>query len=67
MRLILPMLLPIIAALVIWLLPKGKRALENGYTIAVLILSAFFALLCTFGAEASLILWQLTDKIAIAL
>ena len=67
MRLILPMILPVIAALAIWLLPKGKRALENAYMLAALVVSALFALLCTFGGEESLTLWQLTDKIAIAL
>ena len=67
MRLILPVILPIIAALLIWLLPKGKRALENTYTIAALALSALSALICAFSIEESLTLWQLTDTIAIAL
>ena len=67
MRLILPVILPIIAALAIWLLPKGKRALENRYTMAVLVVSALFALFCAFSSEESLTLWQLTDQIAIAL
>ena len=66
MRLILPMILPILAALLIWLLPKGKRALENSYTIAALAVSALFALICAFGSEENLILWQLTDSISIA-
>ena len=67
MRLILPMLLPIIAALAIWLLPKGKRRMENAYMLAALIISALFALLCAFSSEASVTLWQLTDRIAIQL
>lgn len=67
MRLILPMILPMIAALVIWLLPREKRALENRYTIAALFVSALFALLCAFSREESLTLWQLTDSISIEL
>jgi len=67
MRLILPLILPIIAALAVWLLPKGKRGLENGYTISALVVSALFAFLCTFGSEESLTIWQLTDKIAVVL
>ena len=67
MRLILPMILPVIAALAIWLLPKGKRKLENGYTISVLIASAVFAAICIFSGENSLTLCRLTDKITITL
>ena len=67
MLLIFPLILPIAAALLIWLLPVDKRRLYNGFTLAALAVSALCALAIALGGERSVLLWQMTPGIAIAL
>ena len=67
MLLILPLILPIAAALLIWALPKDNRKLADGFSIAALAVSALCALAAVLQGEMSLTLWRLTDTIAIQL
>ena len=67
MLLILPLILPIAAALLIWALPRNNRRLTDGFAIAALAVSALCALAAALKGDQSLTLWRLTDTIAIQL
>ena len=67
MMLLLPVILPIAAAICVWLIPKDDRKLLNTYTCAVLFISAAIAIVCALGGEKSITLWQMSTEIAIAL
>ena len=67
MLLILPLILPIAAALLIWALPRDNRRLTDGFAIAALAVSALCARAAALKGDQSLTLWRLTDTIAIQL
>ena len=67
MLLILPLILPLAAALLIWALPRDNRRMANGFTLGALILSAVCALAAVFSGEAAVTLWRLTENISISL
>ena len=67
MLLILPLILPIAAALLIWALPRDNRRLTDGFAIGALAISALRALAAALKGDTSLTLWRLTDTIAIQL
>ena len=67
MIMLLPVFLPIIGALLIWCIPEERRAALNGFTLAVLAVSAAFAAAVALGREQALTVWRLTDTVSIAL
>lgn len=67
MLLIFPVILPIAAALLIYLLPRDNRKLINGFTLAMLSISACCAMAAMLKGECNFTLWQMTENISIAL
>lgn len=67
MLLIFPVILPIAAALLIYLLPRDNRKLINGFTLAMLSISACCAMAAMLKGECNFTLWQMTETISIAL
>ncbi len=67
MIMLLPVFLPIIGALLIWCVPEERRAALNGFTLAMLAVSAAFAAAVALGREQALTVWRLTDTVSIAL
>lgn len=67
MLLILPLILPIIAALLLWVLPKDDRKLCDRFMLISLAISAIVAALAALSAEKSVTLWQMTETIRICL
>lgn len=67
MLLILPLILPIIAALLLWVLPKDDRKLCDRFMLISLAISAIVSALAVLSAEKSVTLWQMTETIRIGL
>ena len=65
MNLLLPVFLPVVCALAVYLIPAGNRKALNGYTIAVLLVSAVSSASLLLR-DKSFTLWQLTDQISFA-
>lgn len=67
MLLILPLILPIIAALLLWVLPKDDRKLCDRFMLISLAISVIVSALAVLSAEKSVTLWQMTETIRIGL
>lgn len=67
MLLILPLILPIIAALLLWVLPKDDRKLCDRFMLISLAISTIVSALAVLSAEKSVTLWQMTETIRIGL
>lgn len=67
MLLILPLILPIIAALLLWVLPKDDRKLCDRFMLISLAISVIVSALAVLSAEKSVTLWQMTETIHIGL
>ena len=66
MLMILPVILPLLAAVALWRLPRERRALLNGVALGAVALSGALALPTLLGPERELTVWHLTNSIVIA-